>query len=688
MSDLLSRPLRDPSLLIRWFLFAAIFVSVAVFDLGAQKPFDSVKWATVWFFVSLALGVFLFQLLRGRERAGASLMGWLALAFLGSTAVSTVLSHSRWTAFLGWYGRYTGLLTTVIFVAAFFIIATVYRGRADRVRQLIWAIGAASIALVVYILMQWTGVDPIRWATTAGTSPGLKYFGTMGNADFAGGWLGLTVPCVFYAFRRADVVWKRALAGLWGVAQIWCLWLTSARNGMAALVLGAAVLLFVYRKSLPRILRIGAALAVAAVIAVAGVVAVSALSGSAPSRSAQTVLRSNTVKVRGYWWLAGLKIAAHHPVFGTGPDTFVSEYEQYLPAAAAKVADAEIADKPHNVFIDHLATRGLVGTGVYLALLVVAFVRGYRRTRDGPPDEQLVVATLLALLGSYVAQAFFSIDVIPIAFMGWIVLGAIAALADPPRAKDAARPASSRRTLAAVAALVVMVLVAALGTAPLKADHEARTASRITQAEGSLDDVTLHYDRARFWHPFEPIHPGAEGDYLQKRASSETDELTKRDLLVQSVDFYRKMLSLQPTYHLWMMTLAKGLGDLAATGGASFESSERWFKRAAARAPYDWRVHTSYGDMLYTWAKTKHEAAPACRALAEYKRARLMRGRREAAPTLGYGRTLLALGQIQKAIHPLEVATQVDPENTNAQRLLDSTRELLKHPPKVKVVTC
>jgi O-antigen ligase len=645
-----------------------------------------VKFSTVWFFGWLAFGLWLVQVVRRRESTGRFTMGLLALGFVVSSALSTLLSKTRWTALFGWYGRYTGLATIVVLVAVFFVVSSVYRDRADRVRELIWALSAGAMVLIFYILLQWTHLDPIKWATTAGTIPGLKYFGTMGNADFAGGYIGLTAPCVFYAWQRADRPWKRALVGVWGAAQLWTLWLTSARNGIAALGLAVLALLFLYRRSLPRLVRLGALAAAVAVVALAGVIVVAAARGKAQPERA-SVLRSDTVKVRAYWWLAGLRIAEHHPILGTGPDTFVSEYQKYLPAAAAQVADSEIADKPHNVFIDHLATQGLLGTGLYLALLVVAFVRGYRRLRDGPPEQRLVLSTFLALLAAYVGQAFFSIDVVPIALTGWVVLGAIAALADPPARRAAAtRPVPA--TVATAAILAVALFLATIGTFPLIADHEAHTALRLTQAQAAgTDEIAQHYDRARGWQPFEPIYPGSEGDFLEKEASIETDTANRRDLLTRAVEDYKKMYSLQPGYGLWMMTVGKGIGDLATVGGASFSTSERWFKRALATAPYDWRVPNAYGDMLFEWGKQDHSVSIMCRAQSEYRHASKLR-RSQPAPLVGLGKTFLALGQLDKAVHPFRRAARLDKQSTTARELLRSTQDLINKHTNIPVAHC
>src|SRR5439155_23019221 len=141
----------------------------------------------------------------------------------------------------------------------------------------------------------WLNIDPIKWVKPTGEIPGEKYFGTMGNANFAGGYLGITIPLVFYAFRRTAVRWKRGLVLAWPAAQLWCLWLTSARNGMIALGVAGLFLLFVYRKNVPRWAHAVAIAAVLAAVALGFLVIVHPGRPSPQRAAAQEgVLRSQT----------------------------------------------------------------------------------------------------------------------------------------------------------------------------------------------------------------------------------------------------------------------------------------------------------------------------------------------------------------------------------------------------------
>src|SRR5688500_16515893 len=116
-----ARHRRDISTVIRVMLIAVVFITPAVFDLGAVKPFDIVKATAVWFFGVLAFGAFLAAVVLGRTRPRAFLMGWLAAGYLAVATLATVFSRTPLTAIFGWYGRYGGLTTIVAYLLIFYV---------------------------------------------------------------------------------------------------------------------------------------------------------------------------------------------------------------------------------------------------------------------------------------------------------------------------------------------------------------------------------------------------------------------------------------------------------------------------------------------------------------------------------------------------------------------------------------
>jgi hypothetical protein len=382
-------------------------------------------------------------------------------------------------------------------------------------------------------------------------------------------------------------------------------------------------------------------------------------------------------------------------VIGWGPETYVTNHQRFLSPSAAKVGDAETADKPHNVYVEHAAHTGILGLAAFVGLVLLALRRGLRRLRDGPPDERVLGTTLLTLLAAYLGQAFFSIDVMGIVIIAWVVLGSIAAWADPPgdegtRPPGRAPVGGSRRALGALVAIVGLVL-AALSAAPLKAEHEAKTATRLQS--GSVDEALGHFALARRWNPWEPLYDGLEANFLENKAASTDDHDSKRDFLAQAVERYEDMDEKQPGYFLWKYSIGQALGELAVVGGASFEDAERALDEARELAPYDWRVVTAQAELLNKWAVVTDDRADAprllCRALEHAEEAVEFR-KAQGEAQLALGRTLARLGHLEDAIGPLTKAARHGDARAGANALLKEVRRLIDLPSKQQppVVDC
>src|SRR5204862_474853 len=65
------------------------------------------------------------------------------------------------------------------------------------------------------------------------------------------------------------------------------------------------------------------------------------------------LLRTESFSIRAREWSAALDAFGHHPILGTGPDTFEYSFPRYRNRADGAELGLQIADKPHNVFLEH-----------------------------------------------------------------------------------------------------------------------------------------------------------------------------------------------------------------------------------------------------------------------------------------------------------------------------------------------
>ncbi|MEG0297927.1 MAG: O-antigen ligase family protein [Clostridium sp.] len=118
-------------------------------------------------------------------------------------------------------------------------------------------------------------------------------------------------------------------------------------------------------------------------------------------------------------WQKTLKLIAHKPIVGQGPDTLHKSLEKYYPEEFEeyiKINNGYI-DKAHNEYLEYWASCGLFTLVTYLNLLVIIGWNLFKRRKDY--KYKVLLLTFIA----YTVQAFFNISVPMVAPIWWIFLG-------------------------------------------------------------------------------------------------------------------------------------------------------------------------------------------------------------------------------------------------------------------------
>jgi O-antigen ligase len=137
------------------------------------------------------------------------------------------------------------------------------------------------------------------------------------------------------------------------------------------------------------------------------------LSGKGGSASNATSGRTKLVS-------GGLGLFADRPLEGFGPGSFPVEYREHEHVSSTRATSAS-----HTIPITVAAEQGIVGLGLYVALLVSAFAVLFSGA-GGSPARIAVAACFAALVLHTFAYADFLEDP-----MTWTLLGIGAALAAP-----------------------------------------------------------------------------------------------------------------------------------------------------------------------------------------------------------------------------------------------------------------
>jgi tetratricopeptide (TPR) repeat protein len=112
------------------------------------------------------------------------------------------------------------------------------------------------------------------------------------------------------------------------------------------------------------------------------------------------------------------------PIFGAGPDTFWFLGYDYRTVKEALLDRSVFPDQPHSVFVWFMTSAGLIGVIGFCALIGWMLWTGWKHSRDN-----IVGAAFFGAAVAYLAQAFVSIDVVPLRVAGWAIVGGLAATA-------------------------------------------------------------------------------------------------------------------------------------------------------------------------------------------------------------------------------------------------------------------
>ena len=224
------------------------------------------------------------------------------------------------------------------------------------------------------------------------------------------------------------LLWERARSRIVGAALcLVVLWvglvLTLSQSSLAGLLVGLAILGALRFGTRYAATAIGAAVAVGLVLVLAFPHAIRLNVNSLQSLNGSTSGRADLVR-------GGIDLFADRPLQGWGSASFAHEFR-----LQKETSDERAAAASHTIPITVAAEQGVVGLGLYLLLLVVAFGRLGRGARGSPPRAAILAAFAGLVVHTFLYAAFLEDPLV------WTLLAVGTALA-------AARGARSPRAAA------------------------------------------------------------------------------------------------------------------------------------------------------------------------------------------------------------------------------------------------
>jgi len=361
-----------------------------------------------------------------------------------SAIVSTCCSISPELSIRGDYIRHESLAALVVYTLLPLVFTLLVFTR-QQAQTLLLGLAVCSILASGYAIIQYAGLDPIRLRPFGGMKmlPGLKAVGgTIGNANFLGKFLVLTVPLLLAFLLRAAQVGKRLLWGMAVLLAMAALVATETRASWAGFFIAGGIFFFLVKDTArfnKNVFFVSLAGAVAGGLLLLSIVAFtfgrfSDLQHTMLSRTAEVlaVVEGKQVvakSARFFLWEKGLDQIAQRPWFGYGPDTHVLIMRKYNLEYNSRFDDNVEIDKVHNNYLDLALSQGLFGLFAYCGILMsfLAWLWQALRKEKNAELRILLIAIFSAFCG-YLLNDFFSFSVVSVSPTFWALMGLTIAL--------------------------------------------------------------------------------------------------------------------------------------------------------------------------------------------------------------------------------------------------------------------
>ena len=410
--------------------FAALTVPLALVDLPAV--------VALW----VALTVFSRQPGFGLAISAAGLVavfGWLAQVRAAPAAVRAALRlHARlltlFAALLVWLtltllwsqdsgAALSGLVYWYANGAALVVLVTAIRTPRD-LRLVVVAVVVAVVAAVVLAL---AGIDPggAQAAADAGPTYEGRLQGVFGDPNFMAAFILPTVV-LLAALGNMVPVQVRVLLLPTVVVLVIGFAGTVSRGGMVGALAAFVTAVVVMRGQRAAVL--GAAVLAVVVLAVW-------LAGNPAALERLQSAGEDRGSGREDIWLVARRVSWDHPVGGVGLDNFTVRSREYVRRPGTLEYVELIVDRPHvvhNTYLQMLAETGIVGLGLFLAILATAVGSAIRAARVFHHAGERALArisrgVIVADVGLLTAAVFISLQDTAtfwvVLFLGPVLLG-------------------------------------------------------------------------------------------------------------------------------------------------------------------------------------------------------------------------------------------------------------------------
>nr|AQS30404.1 hypothetical protein [uncultured bacterium] len=348
----------------------------------------------------------------------------LALGMLwGVTLLSTIFSINPWLSWWGNISRASGfIIITAVLIMVLIIVSQVNRLQVYKILSLMSVIGGLA---GLYAIGQKIGLPELLHNTFIYASTSSRVDATFGNPLFLGSFLLITIFISLFWILNSTHLKTKILHGSFLVIQIIALLLTASRGPFLGLIIGLAIFGFLYLKEIfkwsPTTKRVISWVVFSGLLLLALIFVLRAPLGIERLFDFRI---QGTIKQRLLTYDSVLQGVLDRPLLGYGIDNvYVAFDRNYNPELSAFGYGETFFDRAHNIFIDQLATSGVLGliSLLMLGMIIFYYLFKFLRTANDRSDK-IISIMFVSILTAYVIQGMTSFDVITNFVYGGILL--------------------------------------------------------------------------------------------------------------------------------------------------------------------------------------------------------------------------------------------------------------------------
>ncbi len=345
------------------------------------------------------------------QKVGLILIGLFSIGLLVSAGATDV----KYTAIFGEYHRNNGALSYLAMLVLMLGSAIAFNLKSSS--KFFISFAFTGIIVAVYGTLQAMGLDPVSWV--------IQYnpiVTTLGNPNFTSGFLGLSGIALLMSILISKNNNLKALyvAGL--LLDVFILFKSGSIQGVMGLAIGASVI--VVTKFWITNVRHGKIAAITVILLSAPIFL--ALMNIGPLASK---IYQGTLMNRFDYWSAALSMFRDHPIFGVGIDRFGEYYREY--ALQNQVVQGQITDNAHSIYLQLLATGGLVTFIPYLLLVAFITFIGISALLKSTDQEKLFISGVLGIWLATIAINLVTVDSLGVGVWFWITGGVLISISSP-----------------------------------------------------------------------------------------------------------------------------------------------------------------------------------------------------------------------------------------------------------------